>query len=116
MLSLIKMNVNQDFKSLSYIMFGCSEIYVILTEALKYAIIYKEKFWRLIGKAVKPYSGETIQELSNTAVADINCFCIEFNASVAKKILQYLLHFAHQNQLKVFKKLKHLEIIEKEQK
>lgn len=102
MLSLIKMNVNQDFKSLSYIMFGCSEIYVILTEALKYAIIYKEKFWRLIGKA--------------TAVADINCFCIEFNASVAKKILQYLLHFAHQNQLKVFKKLKHLEIIEKEQK
>lgn len=85
MLSLIKMNVNQDFKSLSYIMFGCSEIYVILTEALKYAIIYKEKFWRLIGKAVKPYSGETIQELSNTAVADINCFCIEFNASVAKK-------------------------------
>lgn len=51
---------------------------------IKYAIINKVKFWRLIGKAVKPETGETIQELSNTAVTDINCFCIEFNASVAK--------------------------------
>lgn len=83
MLSLIKKNVYQDFKSLSGILFGCSEIYVIY-KALKYAIINKVKFWRLIGKAVKPETGETIQELSITAVTDINCFCIEFNASVAK--------------------------------
>lgn len=41
-------------------MFGCLEIYVILIEVLKYVIIYKEKFWRLIGKVVKLYFGEII--------------------------------------------------------
>lgn len=50
-------------------------------------------------------SSETIQKLSNTAIADFNRFCIEFyrliNASVAQK-----------NQLEVFRKIKHLEIIE----
>lgn len=81
MLSLIKMNVYQDFKSLSCILFGCLEINVIY-KALKYAIIYKVEINRKSSKTRD--SGKTIQELSNTAVTDINCFCIEFNASVAK--------------------------------
>lgn len=86
MLALIKMNIYQDFELLGCIFFGCSEKHVI-TDKLKnnYAIIYEEKFWRLIGKAVKPS-----KSFQNTAIADINCFCIEFyqliNGSVAKNV------------------------------
>lgn len=110
MLSLIKMNVYQDFKSLSCILFGCLEINVIY-KALKYAIIYKVKFWRLIGKAVKP---ETLVKLSKSFQIQRWLTSTAFVLSLMlqlQKILQYLLHFAQQNQLKVSKKIKHLEII-----
>lgn len=77
------MNVYQDFKSLSCILFGCLEINVIY-KASKYAIL-QGKVLEINRKSSKTRdSGKTIQELSNTAVTDINCFCIEFNASVAK--------------------------------